>query len=335
MRRSISPRRVFALAASAALAAGLAGLPASPASAQVLWQLETQAFADAGSSCPLTSGTGSDDSTSPIFSSGTKSKSASFSGTFTNTGDPTDTVQASGHYKGTLTVHKQGKDLKNALLSGTGAVSLDVAKGNSTGCDPEAQSFSIGQFQFTEHHAGWFFVKRTTPAKPNVSETELVNQTTNTAVQFELFQGGKSVASTRGFSKAGTFTGELGIGVIAGDTGIAKSPPRSTLSVQFVKAGSSLAGTKGAGAAYVEFPSSVSCGTHKATLRWKPSASKVAAGVFFVNGQKKASDSTPRGGEKIVLSHLSPKADIKISTKLQLKGGGSALASRSYVPCKG
>jgi hypothetical protein len=127
----------------------------------------------------------------------------------------------------------------------------------------------------------------------------------------------------------------MALGLTAGNFIVLKGAQRTTLSMVFHKAGSALTATKGSGKSYVEFPGSVSCGSHKATLRWKPSASKVAAGAFFVNGSKKASDSSPRGGEKIVLKHLKPKADVKITAKLKLKGGGSATASRAYVPCKG
>ena len=58
------------------------------------------------------------------------------------------------------------------------------------------------------------------------------------------------------------------------------------------------------------------------------------AGAFFVNGAKKGSDGNPVSGHKVVLRHLSKTADLKITAKLALKGGGSAQATRSYVPCK-
>jgi hypothetical protein len=336
MRRSTPLRRALAVTASAGLAAGLAWLPASPAAAAVQSQMEAEVGADAGTDCPLTSGTDSDSSTSGVFNSGKHSRSASFDGTFTNTGDPTDTVEASGHYKGTVSIHKRGGDLGKLQLEGSGAVLLDVAKGNNTGCDPQAVVEAATIAEFTEHKAGWLYLKRTTPAKQGLAITQVVNEASNEAVQFEVFQGGKSQATSRGFSKPGTFFAQLVVGLTAGDTGIfLKAGARSSLSLVFYKAGSALTGTKGAGKSYVEFPGSISCGSHKATLRWKPSASKVAAGAFFVNGKKKASDSTPQGGEKVVLKHLSPKSDAKITAKLQLKGGGSATATRTYVPCKG
>jgi hypothetical protein len=326
----------LAVTSAAALAAGLAWLPAGPAAAAVQWQLVVIASSDAGSSCPLTSGVDSDTALAGPFTQGTHSRTASMAATFTNTGDPTDTVDASGHYKGTASIHKKGKDLQKAQLTGSGAVSVDVAKGASTGCDPEAVVEAAAVLQFTEHKAGWFYLKRVTPAMQGLAISILQNAGTGQAVQLDVFQGGKSQTVSRGFSKAGTFESQLVVGLTAGNVPIIlRSAPRSTVALQFYKAGSALTDPRGPGRSYVEFPGSVSCGTHKATLRWKPSASKVAAGAFFVNGKKKASDSTPQGGEKIVLKHLKSTADAKITAKLQLKGGGSATASRTYVPCKG
>jgi hypothetical protein len=101
------------------------------------------------------------------------------------------------------------------------------------------------------------------------------------------------------------------------------------------RGGSAVSAATGAGTSYVAFPGSVTCGNHRATLRWKPGAGQVLSGAFLVNGTKKASDSSPRSGEKIVLEHLSSTADLKITAKLRLKGGGNATATRAYALCKG
>ena len=176
---------------------------------------------------------------------------------------------------------------------------------------------------------------RTTPAIQGVAVTEVQNSATDAPVQLDLFQGGASHAVSRGFSKAGPFNAEIFVGVTTGNIGLAKRAPHSSISMVFYRTGSALTGTKGAGTSYVAFPRSVGCGAHRATLRWKSGAGRVAAGSFLVNGKKKSSDATPNGGEKIVLKHLKAKADLEITAKLRLKSGGTATATRQYVPCQG
>jgi hypothetical protein len=336
MKRSTGTRRAIASLSCSALAAGLAWLPAGPAAAAVQAQFGAVGSADTTSDCTLTDGDPDDSSvTTTPFSQGKKHRSIAFDATFTATGDPTDTVHASGHYSAGVHLSKNGPNFSKALLTGSGAVSLDASKGKNSVCEPEAQVLSEMLMEFSEGSKGWLYLTRSTVAKPGISEV-IVQNSTGEAVVFEIFQGGSSHATSRAFVKPGGYQSIMGVGLTAGQVGIlTKAAPQSSLSLVFHKAGSALTGTKGAGKSYVEFPGSVSCGSHKATLRWKPSASQVASGAFLVNGNKKASDSTPRGGEKIVLKHLTPKADIKITAKLQLKGGGSATASRSYVPCKG
>jgi hypothetical protein len=339
MRKSITVRRVVAGSASAGLAAALAWLPAGPASAAVSAQFGVVGSASAAGTCTLTSSPGSDNPTSGVstFSSGTKSHSVSLDASFANSGDPTDTVNMIGHYSASMSIVKQSGDLKSMTMKGSGSLSIDASKGSATACDPEALIAGESQpFTFTESNAGWLYVKRNTVAKSGLAAT-VVEDGNGNAVVVDLVQGNASNAVARGFTKAGTFQSIALVGLAAGNVPpiVGRTAPKSSVSLTFYKAGSSLGATRGAAKAFVDFPSSISCGARSATLRWKPSASKVKSGDFFVNGVKKATDSTPRGGEKIVLKHLSPKADIKLSTKVSLKAGGSATASRAYVPCKG
>jgi hypothetical protein len=336
MKTSRRTRRTLAATASAALAAGLAWLPAGPAAAAVQAGFQAVANADTSSDCTLTSGDPNPESSTANFSHGKKTRQVNLNATFTATGDPTDVVHESGHYSGSMVLKKKGPHLSRAALSGAGTVSIDSSKGNNTVCDPSAAVALLTEMEFSEGSSGWLYLTRSTVNKPGLTETIVANSmSTGEAVIFEIYQGGASKASTRGFVKPGDYQAVMAVGLSAGNFILLKSAPHSSLSLVFHKAGSALTGTKGAGKSYVGFPGSVSCGSHKATLRWKPSAGKVAGGAFFVNGNKRVSDSTPQGGEKIVLKHLKPKADIKITAKLHLKGGGSATATRSYVPCKG
>jgi hypothetical protein len=334
MSSSSRLRRLLAASACGGLAAGLAWLPADPASAQVQFQFAARASAEVSSSCTLTSGDADVTSQTPILTHGKENRSVAMDATFTATGDSTDTVHATGHISGTAAISKKGPNLSRGTVTGSGAVALHNSKGSSTDCDPDATVSSTVEMLFTEGAKGWLYVQRSTVSKAAVSEV-IVQSSSGRAVVFELYQGGASKASTRAFVKPGTFSAAMGVGATAGASIFLKSPQRNSVSMVFHKAGSALTGTKGAGKSYVAFPGSVSCGAHKATLRWKSRAGHVAAGSFFVNGKKKASDGTPNGGEKIALKHLKAKADLTITAKLRLKSGDTATATRQYVPCKG
>jgi len=254
--------------------------------------------------------------------------------TFTATGDSTDTVHATGHISGTVAVSKKGPNLGKAVVTGSGAVALHNSKGTNTVCDPNATVSSNMEMLFSEGAKGWLYVQRSTAFKAGASEV-IVQTSSNKAVVFELYQGGPSHSSTRAFVKPGSFSAAMAVGVTAGQSIILKSQPRNFVSMVFHKAGSALTGTKGAGRSFVAFPGSIRCGAHRATLRWKSGAGHVAAGSFSVNGKHKASDGSPKAGERIVLKHLRSKADLKITAKLRLKSGGTATATRQYVPCQG
>ena len=339
MGKSVLPRRVLAATAATGMAAALAWLPAGPASAAVAATYGVVGQASTSGSCTLTSSPGSDSPTSGIshFSSGTKKHSVNLDASFANTGDATDTVNMVGHYTSSMNIVRKGGNLASMTMKGSGNVSIDASKGSATACVPEALVAGETQpFQFTETSPGWLYVSRHTVSKSGLAAT-VVQDADGNAVLLDIVQGNASNGLARGFTKPGAFSSLVLVGLAAGNVPpiIGKAAQQSSVVLTFHKAGSALAGTKGTGKKFVEFPSSVSCGSKKATLRWTSSAGKVASGAFFVNGNKKASDSTPRGGDKIVLSHLSPKADIKITAQLKLKAGGSATASRSYVPCKG
>jgi hypothetical protein len=334
MSSSSRPRRFLAASACCALAAGLAWLPAGPASAQVKFQFAASASAEVSSSCTLTSGDPSVSSATPILTHGKRNRSVAMDATFTATGDSTDTVHATGHISGTVAVSKKGRNLGKAVVTGSGAVALHNSKGTNTVCDPNATVSSNMEMLFSEGAKGWLYVQRSTAFKAGASEV-IVQTSSNKAVVFELYQGGPSHSSTRAFVKPGSFSAAMAVGVTAGQSIILKSQPRNFVSMVFHKAGSALTGTKGAGRSFVAFPGSISCGAHRATLRWKSGAGHVAAGSFAVNGKHKASDGSPKAGERIVLKHLRSKADLKITAKLRLKSGGTATATRQYVPCQG
>jgi hypothetical protein len=336
MHRSTRTRRVLAASACGVLGATLAWLPAGPASASVDAQFSVSANADTNATCVLSSGDDSPTSTTATLSSGTAKRSVNLDATFTSTGNSSDVVQMSGHYTSAVTVTKKGANLAKAQMTGAGSVAVSADLGSSTACEPKAVIDGFGQMQFTEAQKGWLYAERTTVNRQGVTELEVLNNTTDQGVVVDFFQGRGSHAVSRGFVQPGTYIAVMAVGLTAGaEPPILKSPQRTSLNLVFHQAGSALAGAKGAGKRYVEFPGAVSCSKHQASLRWTSRAGHVLDGAFLVNGKRQAFDSTPRGGEKIGLKHLKSTADLTITAKLRLKGGGSATATRTYVPCKG
>jgi hypothetical protein len=337
MLRSRSVRRSVAVTASVGVAAALTWLPAAPASAAVQAQYGAQGTASTSSSCTLSSGNDSPSSTISTFSHGKRSHSVDLNAGFTNTGDSSDTVEMTGHYSSSLTLAKKHGDLAKAVLSGSGSVAVHRALGSATACAPQAAVDAVSIASFTEGQPGWFLVDHQTVPKQGLAVIEVANSTSGNAVVFDIWQGGGSQTQGRGFVTPGTYSYEIAVGLTAGNFPpiFLKSAPRSSVSMEFHRAGSAPSGSTGSGKGFVEFPGSVNCFSHRATLRWKSSAGKVASGSFLVNGSHKTSDGTPRPGEKIVLKHLSSTADNTITAKLKLDGGGSATASRTYLPCMG
>jgi hypothetical protein len=331
-------RRTIAVTASAGLAAALAWLPAGPASAAVVAQFVAQGSATTSPSCTLTAGADQPSSAGTTFSSGTRSQSVDLDATFTNTGDPTDTVSMAGHYTAGMTIANRGGDLSKLVATGKGGLGITAAQGSASACLPQAFIDLFGFFEFTESQSGWIYVDRTTVPEQGVALTSVADEATSKAIALDVWQGAGSSALSRGFLTPGTFGGEIAVGLTAGNVPPIipfKSAPQSTIAVTFHRSGSAFSRTTGSAGKFVRFPGAVSCSGHKATLTWKAGASKVAAGSFRVNGHKKASVSNPKAGHHVVLRHLSGTADNTISVLLALDGGGHASASRLYVPCKG
>ncbi len=349
MPRSPSLRRAMAATACAGVAVALAWIPAGSAQAAVhsafIASASTSAdYTGAGSGdCNLLTGVQESQSPESDFSGGTRHATTSTSATYVNSNDATDRVHVKAASNATITVHKSGQDMSSFALSATGKVTVKNDLADASACRGGGEALGQAMVAFTEHKAGWFYLTRDT-AKNSVTTFVVVNEDTGDLVTLDFWEGDESHATSRAFLTPGTYQiAETQTGVAVGTGGIFKRSAHesrsakvsASLHARFVKAGSAPAGTKGAGRSYVAFPASVSCGTHRATLQWKSSASHVASGAFLVNGSKKASDGSPRGGEKIVLKHLSKTADLKITAKLRLKSGGTATATRTYAPCQG
>ena len=339
MHRRLRSRHVIAFASCGAVLAALA-LPVSPASAVTLPPPELEVGGSVSFS--TTSGhacsrVGTEPSVPAAFSHGTASQSTSMDITVTNTDpvtpDPADTSHATGHVSATGKVKERHGSLVSYSLTGTGKVSVTKAEGAASQCDTTANMTADVLAYFNAHKSGWLYLTRS-QVKGIATETILESEA-GSEPYFSLFSGPKSKNTERVFLKPGVYL-SISAFIISSDTGqFFKAPPVATLSGAFHTAGAALGKAKGSASKYVAFPGTVTCARHSATLRWKSSASHVASGSFSVNGQKKGSDGNPRSGGKIVLRHLSSTADLKVSAKLSLKGGGSAVATSAYVPCKG
>ncbi len=343
MHAHVPLRRTFAIASCGALTAALAWLPAGPATAAAAAN-EFAAFGQSnsnytgptpGQNCNASSGTPSVTSPIATFATGTKRRSVDLDATFTNSTNAGDTTRVTGHYDATLSVAARHGSLKSFRMAGDGNLAINRAAGSASQCDTSASIGGEAQSQFNENNAGWLYVKRITGSKLIESIFALTNSS-GQEVSLDLFVGHQSSENSRVFLRPGTYGIPLWEILLLADSSVAaRSVPLSnSISGHFYKAGAALASARGSARKYVAFPGSVTCGTRKATLRWKSGARKVDSGSFYVNGAKKASVSTPRAGHHIVLRHLSRTADTKITAKLKLKSGKTATATRSYVPCK-
>lgn len=332
--------RTFTLTSCGVLLAGLALVPAGPASAvPVPSEYEAQGSSTADSSCTVTSGNQSATNGPKMLHQGHAKGGVNLATTWTNTGNSSDVTTVSAHYGGTASLSTHNGTLRNALLKGSGDVTVTRALGSSSTCAVGATLANILLFE-THQPAGWFYVTRNT-SKISVTETVVENAHSGAPAIFELYQGGASSVTQRAFTKQGLYVTELVAGIQGGVRQIllksggtvSRSSLKNTLAVQFHNAGSAFSRAKGSATKFVKFPGSVSCAHHSAKLTWTGRASQVAGGAFYVNGKKKASVSSPKSGHHVVLHHLSPTADNTISVKLSLKGGGKATASDLYVPC--
>lgn len=337
MKTSPRSRHALALASCGALVAGLAALPAGPASAlspTEAYVSQGNSFAD--SACTVTSG--SSDVFNPPTSlvNGRASGAVNLITTWANGSNSADVTSVTGHYAGSTHLVKRHGAFSSVTLSGSGSITITRALGDASTCAVGARVLNAVEF-ITTQPAGWYYVTRST-VKNSLAETIVAPSLSSiTPVLFEAYQGGRNTVTQRAFVSSGQYVTALVAGIEAGNFPLitGKTSNTNTMSAVFRKAGSAFAAATGSGGKFVNFPASVSCSHHKATLTWKSGASKVASGSFLVNGKKRASDSNPRAGRHVVLRHLSSTADNKITANLSLNGGGHASASRLYVPCKG
>jgi hypothetical protein len=341
MRTHARLSRGLALASCGALVTGL-GLVGAPASAAIPSQFEVQGSSDAASSCSVTSGSDNVMNGPKALHHGKAKGSVNLNTTWTDGTNSSDTTNVAGHFSGTANVKAPHDVLKSATLTGTGNVSISRALGKASVCDVSASLASVVEFESQQHKAGWFYVTRTS-SKGAVAEIIVANEVTEQPIVLEIYQGGATTTTLRGFAKPGTYINELIAGIQAGAVTIllkhggtvSRTALKNVLSESFHAAGSALHGAHGSATRFVKFPASVSCSHHSATLTWKSHASQVASGAFSVNGKKRASVSNPKAGHKVVLRHLSSTADNTISAHLSLRNGGKPSASDLYVPCKG
>ncbi len=333
--------RALAVASCGALLGGLALVPAGSASAApALTEYEVQGSSQAASGCTVTSGSSSATNGPKPLHHGRAKGGVNLLTTWTNGSNSSDVTTVSAHYGGNAHMVLHHGAFRSAVLSGSGQVTVSRSLGSSSTCDVGATIVNLAAAETHQPKAGWFYVTRNT-SKASIAETVIANETNSSPVVFEIFQGGATSVTQRGFAKPGTYLTELVAGIQGGTRQIilknggtvSRTTLKNTLTATFYNAGSAFGNAKGSATKFVKFPGSLSCSHHSATLTFKSGASKVANSAFFVNGKKKATVSSPNAGHHVVLRHLGRTADNTISAKLSLKGGGSASASLAYVPC--
>ncbi|MGA8247567.1 MAG: hypothetical protein WB797_11735, partial [Nocardioides sp.] len=340
MRTHALLSRVFALASCGALITGLAFVSVGPASAAIPSMFEVEGVSNADSSCTVTAGSPSVINGPKVLHHGRAKGAVNLDTTWTSGTNSSDITTVAGHFSSHIDVTAPHDVLKSATLTGTGTVRVSRALGSSSTCNVSATLASVSQFETHQKKAGWFYVTRDS-SKGSVAEVLVSNEVTHEPAVLEIYQGGSSSVTVRGFVQRGTYVNELVAGIQAGATqillknggSVSRTSLKNVLTESFHNAGSAFAKAKGSGTKFVRFPGSLSCSHHSATLTWKSGASKVATGSFLVNGKKMASVSGPKAGHHVVLRHLGRTADNTISAQLSLKGGGRASATDLFVPC--
>lgn len=339
MRTHARISRGLALASCGVLVTGLAFV-AGPASALPHVQVYiAQGTSSAAAGCTVTSGSANSTVGPKNLHNGSAKGGVNLITTWTNGSDSSDIVSVNGHYSGTGHLTKKSGAFKSASITGSGSVSIAKAISTST-CDVDAQLLNAVEFTSTQP-AGWYYITRSTSKGSLVEMVVSKSATLVRPALFVAYQGGANTVTERAFVSSGQYVTLLAAGIEAGDFpillnkhgSVQRGSLRNTVTASFHKAGSSFSGASGAGVKFVRFPSSISCSGHKATLTWKASASQVASSTFFVNGKKKASVSSPKGGRRVVLKHLSATTDNTISVNLSLKSGGKSTATDLFVPC--
>jgi hypothetical protein len=332
--------RGLAVASCGALLGGLTLVPAGSASAAVPTEFEVEGSSQAASGCTVTSGTSNVTNGPKVLHHGRAKGAVNLATTWTNGSNSSDITTVTGHYSGNVHMAVHHGAFRSAVLNGSGQVVVSRALGGSSTCNVGATMVDVFAAETQQPKAGWFYVTRKT-SKASIAETIIANEVNSSPVVLEIFQGGASSVTQRGFAKPGTYLTELVSGIQGGTRQIllksggtvSRTSLTNTMSATFYNAGSAFGSAKGSATKFVRFPGSISCSHHSATLTFKSGASKVAGGAFFVNGKKKATVSNPHSGHRVVLRHLGKTADNTIRAQLSLNGGGSASASRAYVPC--
>lgn len=336
--------RGLALASCGALVTGL-GLVTPPATAAPVTQVYiAQGTSDAASSCSVTSGNSFSTVGPKTLLHGRAKGAVNLVTTWTDGSNSSDATSVSGHYGGKTHLTTKHGAFNAATLTGSGSISINRSLGSSSVCDVSASVLNAIE-TITTQPAGWYYVTRST-TKSSLVEMVVADATDlslNKPIIFEGYQGGVNKVTQRAFVTSGQYVTLLAAGIQAGDFPILtntktggttqRGSNTNALSAVFYNAGSAFGGTKKSNNQYVRFPGSVSCSGHKASLTFKSGASKVAGASVFVNGKKKASVANPKGGNRVVLRHLSKTADTKVNVRLSLKGGGNASLTQAYVPC--
>jgi hypothetical protein len=208
-----SLRRAFAGVATLGATAALAMLPGS---AHALVTTEYAALASSsasyvgptsGGTCDLASGQDSEPiSGIATFHHGTKHRSIDLKNTYTSSDDSADKLKVKGHLDTSMTLRRQGKDLKSFEVTAGGTLTATHTVSHSA-CALDGAVVQTGteNFAFTEHHAGWFYLTRDTTRPHSFVQFALVNVKSGDLVALDFYQGTKSHVTSRAKLKPGTY----------------------------------------------------------------------------------------------------------------------------------
>lgn len=281
-----------------------------------------------GCSSTVTGGTSNttfSDDGSPV------TENQSSSGTV-STGSDVTQVTATG--KGTVKVTHASGSLSTADFTAT-ATGKAVPSSSSTTCAVFSEGYTYATFGFSVAHPGWVTISSSGSTSGYAFQVVQITGTNFSA--FLQAAGTRMIGTNQVFlPQAGAYSTVLEYGA-QGASASTFYPQQSKLAMAmhlaYTQAGGARGPASGGGTAYVKLAGARNCTGNNVSATFTSKAGKVKTATFYVNGAKKKTITSPSGGTSALLQGLSDTSAVTVKAVLALKAGGSATATRSYVPC--
>jgi hypothetical protein len=347
MRRSTHPILIACSTVVTALAVVVLPTPSASAAVAITdGQFAVNRFVndDGPDTCTVTN----DSNASPVtaFTSNGTTASAAVNGssTITNDGDGADSSVLTNSASAKVRAIQKGGRLRAVRADLTTSTKLIANQGLATDCDPEAQESLQLVFSVNLPATQWATITLS-GAQRIVTAQLLMSRISppTEGIQMLLGAGGKFDNTARVLLPAGVYTFQVQVTHLFMAPQSAAEPSAQSgvisLDVALADAGGAIAQAQGSGKKYVALGKAVKCSGDKLVSAMTKAAgigptAKVKKVTFFVNGKKKKSVNLPTRGDKITLTKMPAKDTMVVKVVVNLFGGGSATATRSYLSCR-